>query len=210
VTDTVVVVAGGSAPGRRALEGVPAGAPVIAADRGADHALALGLDVTLAVGDFDSASDEALETLAARGTRIERHPVDKDATDLELALRAALGLAPRRILVVGGIEGRLDHLLGELLALGSADYEDVELDAVLGEARVHVVRGERVLAGTKGELISLFALDGPASGIVTDGLEYPLRGGTLQPGSSRGISNRFAAQEARISVGNGLVLAVRP
>jgi thiamine pyrophosphokinase len=210
VTDTVVVVAGGSAPSRRAAETIPPGAPVIAADRGADHALALGLDVTVAVGDFDSASEEALETLAARGTRIERHPVDKDATDLELALHAALELAPRRILVVGGIEGRLDHLLGELLVLGSDVYEDVELDAVLGEARVHVVRGERVLAGAEGELISLFALDGPASGIVTEGLEYPLRGETLERGSSRGISNHFTGPEARISVGSGLVLAVRP
>jgi thiamine pyrophosphokinase len=206
VTDTVVVVAGGSPPSSRALEEIPAGAPVIAADGGVDHALALGLDVELAIGDFDSATPEALESAG----RTERHPVEKDATDLELALRAALALQPRRILVVGGIEGRLDHLFSELLILGAEDLAGVEVDAVLGEARVHVVRGERVLSGAEGELISLFALNGPAMGIETEGLAYPLRGETLMPGSSRGISNMFSATEARVSLERGLLLAVRP
>ena len=206
MADTVVVVAGGSPPSSRALEAIPAGAPVVAADGGADHALALGLDVELAIGDFDSATQEAIE--AAR--RVERHPVDKDATDLELALRAALAWQPRRILVVGGIEGRLDHLLGELLVLGADELAGIQVDAVLGDALVHVIRGERVLSGSEGELISLFALNAPAMGIETEGLAYPLRGETLVPGSSRGISNVFTAREARISLQRGLLLAVRP
>jgi len=183
---------------------------VIAADRGADHALALGLHVDLAVGDFDSATPAALDELEAHGVRIERHPAAKDATDLELALRAALALEPRRILLVGGIEGRLDHLLGELQILGADTLAGVEVDAVLGAARIHVVRGERSLSGAEGELISLFALHGPATGIVTEGLASPLRGETLLPGSSRGLSNEFSSPEARISVESGLVLAVRP
>jgi thiamine pyrophosphokinase len=207
VTDTVVVVAGGSPPTNRARELIPAGARVIAADGGADHALALGLEIELAIGDFDSVTPTALATL---GDRAERHPPEKDATDLELALRAALAWKPRRILLVGGIEGRLDHLLGELLILGADEFAGVELDAILGEARVHLIRGERMLEGADGELISLFALHGPASGIVTEGLRYPLRGETLTPGSSRGLSNEFSAREARISLESGLLLAVRP
>ena len=39
---------------------------------------------------------------------------------------------------------------------------------------------------------------------------YPLRGETLEPGSSRGVSNVFAASEARISVDDGVLLAIRP
>jgi thiamine pyrophosphokinase len=206
MVDTVVVVAGGSTPSARAIEEIPAGAPVIAADGGADHALALGLEVELAIGDFDSATPEAL----AAAHRTQRHPVAKDATDLELALRAALEYEPRRILVVGGIDGRLDHLFGELLILGAEEFARVEVDAVLGDARAHVIRNERVLSGTEGELISLFAVNGPAMGIETEGLAYPLRGESLVPGSSRGVSNVFAAREARISLERGLLLAVRP
>jgi thiamine pyrophosphokinase len=113
-------------------------------------------------------------------------------------------------LLVGAAGGRLDHLLGELLLLGAEDYADVEIDAQLGAAMVHVVRGERSLVGTPGELVSLHALHGPAVGVVTEGLLYPLRGETLAAGSSRGISNVFVAEEARISLERGVLLAVRP
>lgn len=197
---TIVVLAGG--PGVPAGMPLPEGAVVIAADGGAE----LGLPVDIAVGDFDSTTAGTLAGIA----RVERHPPEKDATDLELALDAALRLDPDRILVVGSAGGRLDHLLGALLLLGAERYAAVQVDARLGDAEVHVVRGARVLAGEPGALVSLFALHGPAVGVVTEGLVYPLHGETLEPGSSRGTSNVFAAAEARISVRRGVVLAVRP
>jgi thiamine pyrophosphokinase len=208
--EMVVVVAGGEAPDPEAARAVPAGAPIVAADRGLDHALALGLDVTVAVGDFDSASPEAVAAGEEAEIRIERHPAAKDATDLELALDTALALGPGRILVLAGVGERLDHLLSALLLLGSARFADVELDAQIGRSRVHVIRGERMLEGTPGELVSLFALAGPAEGVRTEGLIYPLAGDTLEPGSSRGVSNEFAADRARVSLQRGTLLAVRP
>jgi thiamine pyrophosphokinase len=197
------VFAGGDAP---AHVDVPAGATVVAADGGAAHALALGLRIDLAVGDFDSFDPAALPA----GTRVERHPAAKDKTDLELALDAAAALGASRVVVVGGGGGRLDHLLGGLLLLASDAYAGIELDALVGEAAVHVVRGERTLAGTPGETISLFALGGPAAGVTTEGLRYALRGETLEPGTTRGVSNEFAAPQARIEVAGGVLLAVRP
>lgn len=207
--EIVVVVAGGNPPRPDAVLAVPLGARVIAADRGLEHARALGLEVTVAIGDFDSASPEAVATAAAAGTGIERHPADKDATDLELALDAALALGPARILVLAGDGGRLDHLLSMLLLLGSPRYGSVQLDARVGRAHVHVVRGERALEGTPGELISLLALHGPAD-VRTQGLAYALAGETLEPGSSLGVSNTFATAIARIVVERGVLLAVRP
>ena len=85
---------------------------MIAADGGVDRALALGLHVDVAIGDFDSVTAAGLAAVEAAGARIERHPTAKDATDLELALDAALALAPARIVVIGSGGGRLDHLLG--------------------------------------------------------------------------------------------------
>ena len=181
---------------------LPSGATVIAADSGAE----LAAHVDLAVGDFDSIS---AERLAAIG-RVERHPAEKDASDLELALAAALRLEPARILVVGSAGGRLDHLLGGLLLLAADAHARVEVDAQLGDAAVHVIRRERLLVGVPGELVSLFSVHGPASGIVTEGLRYPLRGETLEPGSSRGLSNVFTSAEARVAVERGVLLAIRP
>ena len=66
------------------------------------------------------------------------------------------------------------------------------------------------LSGRPGELLSLFALHGPAEGVRTEGLAYPLDGETLEPGSTRGVSNVFVEESARISVEHGVLLAVRP
>jgi thiamine pyrophosphokinase len=208
--ELVVVVSGGEPPAADAARAVPAGATVVAADRGLEHARALGLDVAVAIGDFDSASPEAVAAAEAAGTRIVRFPEAKDETDLELALDAALEMAPRRILVVAGRGGRLDHELSVLFLLASDRYADAEVDALVGAAAVHVVRRERVLDGTPGELLTLLPVNGPASGVTTEGLVYPLRAETLEPGSSRGVSNVFAAAVARIAVERGVLLAVRP
>jgi thiamine pyrophosphokinase len=206
----VLVVAGGPPPRPEAALGVPLDATVIAADGGLEHAAALGLEVVLAVGDFDSAAPEAVAAAEAAGTRVSRHPAAKDETDLELALDAALALSPDRVLVLAGDGGRLDHLLSGLLLLASPRWEGVEVDAEIGAARVHVIRSERALTGYPGELVSLLALHGPAEGVRTEGLQYPLIGETLEPGSTRGVSNVFSASEARVSLERGVLLAVRP
>jgi thiamine pyrophosphokinase len=206
----VVVVSGGEPPAPRVALEVPVGAPVVAADRGLEYALALGLEVTVAVGDFDSAAPEAVAVAEASGTRIERHRVDKDATDLELALDTAMAMEPERILVLAGDGGRLDHHAAGLLLLGSARYASAQVDAFIGAARVHVVRGRRLLEGTPGELVSLIPLHGTAEGVTTEGLRYPLRGEMLEAGSSRGVSNVFAAERATVSLKSGVLLAIRP
>jgi thiamine pyrophosphokinase len=208
--ETVVVVAGGEAPDPDVLRDIPAGAKVVAADRGVDHALALGLHVDVAVGDFDSASEIATEAAERAGARVERHPRAKDATDLELALDVALELGARRILVLAGVGDRLDHLLAALLLLASPHYAEVEMDAWIGGSLTHVVRGEREVRGEPGELVSLLAAHGPADGVRTDGLVYPLEGETLEPGSTRGISNELVGETARVSLERGVLLAVRP
>lgn len=201
---TVVVLCGG--PGSLHVTDLPAGATVIAADGGAELAWMLGLSVDLVVGDMDSISAETLAGIE----RVERHAAEKDATDLELALVAALRFEPERVLVLGGGGGRLDHLFGGLLLLAAEAYAGVRVDAQFGAAAVHVIRGERTLHGEPGELISLLAVHGRARGVVTDGLVYALRRETLEPGSSRGVSNVFAGPQARIALEGGVLLAVRP
>jgi thiamine pyrophosphokinase len=208
--EVVVVVAGGSLPAPQAARLVPPGAPVIAADSGLDNALELGLEATFAIGDFDSASPGAIAAAESSGVRIERHPAEKDATDLELALDVAIAMAPRRILVVAARGGRLDHDLANQLLLASDRYAGAEVDALVGDALVHVVRDGRTFEGETGEFLTLLPVNGPAVGVTTNGLAYPLRHETLEPGSSRGVSNVFEGRTARITVESGVLLAIRP
>jgi thiamine pyrophosphokinase len=202
----VVVVASGDGPDLT----LPAAGRVVAADGGLLRAQALGLDVDVVVGDLDSATPEAIAAAEAAGARIVRYPQAKDATDLELALDEAVALGGRRVLVVASAGGRLDHLLGSVLLLAAERYAALELDALVGDALVHVVRGERTMHGVPGELLTLIPLGGAATGVTTDGLEYPLRGETLAPGTTRGVSNVFLGTEARVTLERGVLLAIRP
>lgn len=208
--DTVVVVTGGDPVDPALLALVPSDAFVIAVDSGIEHALALGLSIGLAIGDMDSVDAEALEGVAAAGAAVERHPEAKAATDLELALDAALARGARRIHVLGGHGGRLDHLLANALLLAAPRYAATELHAHMGSAHVTVARDESRLHGEPGDLVTLLAVGGPAEGVRTTGLLYPLDGHDLLPGSTRGVSNELSEDQATVVVESGVLLAIQP
>jgi len=68
--------------------------------------------------------------------------------------------------------------------------------------------GETLMNGQAGDTVSLLPLAGDASGISTQGLEYPLRGETLSFGPARGISNVMLVHDARITFKSGLLLVI--
>ena len=103
----VAVFAGGDPPPTQAARWIPSGAFVIAADSGLDHTHRLGFEADLLVGDLDSVSLDAADRHVGE---VEQYPEGKDATDLELAMEAAMRVAGQ-VIVVGGHGGRLDHLL---------------------------------------------------------------------------------------------------
>ena len=209
-SETVVVVTGGDAVHPDDAGDVPPGAHVIAVDSGIEHAQALGLVIDLVIGDFDSVAPRSLSLAEASGAVVERHPVAKDATDLELALDAAIALGPARIHVLGGHGGRLDHLLGNALLLAAPAYAAAQVTAQMGAARLTVVRRRAELTGPLGGLVSLVPLNGVAHGVTTSGLLYPLLGEDLQPGSTRGISNEITRSPATVQIDDGVLVAIQP
>lgn len=206
----VVAVAGGDPVPSHVVATLPSDAHVIAADSGLHVALALGLTVDLVIGDMDSVDPRTLGRARAAGVGVEEHPSAKHHTDLALAMDAAVTHGADRVVVVGGHGGRLDHLLANALLLASPVYAGVDVVGRMGDATVHVVRSSTRLTGTPGELVSLLPVHGPARGVTTEGLLYPLHGEDLPPGASRGVSNEFAQPEARVDVASGVLLAVQP
>ena len=209
-----VVIVGGERPDGRVLAYLPAAAFVIAADSGLDHAMALGLAVDLVVGDLDSVSDDALAAAEASGIPIERHRVDKDATDAELAVIAAIERGAEHVVVLtgAGVVDRFDHLLGTVALLGHALFEQRRREAWVGGAHLDAVTGPDTIQLTTriGETVTLLPLGGAATGIVTEGLRYPLCGEDLPASTSRGISNVAATVQPTIRVEHGTVLVIRP
>lgn len=184
---------------------------MVAADGGAAALDALGGTPHLLVGDLDSIKPAAVARLEAGGTRVERHPSAKDASDAELAIDRAAAAGADRIDVVGALGGpRFDHELATLLLLADPAWSGRDLRIVRGGVTVRALHtGERVeLDGRAGDLVSLLPVAGDAAGVHTQGLRWPLDGETLRMGRSRGLSNEVAEVPASVQLASGTLLVI--
>lgn len=204
-----IVFAGGPAPPTEVVHRLPDTGLIIAADSGLDHAKALGLQPMLVIGDMDSVSADGLHWAQEIGAKIVEHPADKDATDLDLALSAAVDMADEVVVVDSG-SGRLDHVMANLALLGSARFASARLTAYVGGAAVTVVRSSRILEGQPGDEVSLLAVGGPVEGLTVEGVVWPLADHRLEPGTTLGVSNVFDGRRVVVSVAAGVVLAIQP
>jgi len=213
----LLVIGGDPALAVRLPHRVPPGSVVVAADSGLDQLVAAGIAAHHVVGDLDSVSAEALQAAVDAGAEVHRHPADKDATDIELALRLAVHhLAPahglRRLLVVGAGGGRLDHLLADVFVLTGPALAPLDVTARLGTATVTVVRpgAGRTIGGTPGEQVSILPAHGSAAGVTTTGLRWALLDADLVPGTTRAVSNELLGSSASVAIAAGVVAVVQP
>lgn len=181
---------------------------IIAADGGANWLASHGFAPDLLVGDMDSVDPLALERLHSLGRRIQRHPIQKDETDAELALAAAAELRPQEIIILGALGGRIDHALANLALLAMPQLEGIPTRIWDGASLTWLATGTVEIQGAPGDTVSLIPWGGDVCGIVTQGLAYPLRGETLRMGPSRGVSNVLTDACAHVAIGAGKLLIV--
>jgi len=190
-------------------------AVIVAADGGVRVAEHYHLRVNAVIGDMDSLTPEQIEQLTQEKATILRHPVEKDETDLELALIWAVKQGADWIRLIGATGGRLDQILSNiyLLALPILDGRDVQL--VAGKQAAWLAKpGKTEITGAIGDTISLIPLTGTVRGVRTDNLYYPLHDEDLYFGPARGVSNVIAgssattASQAAVWVREGVLLVV--
>lgn len=217
-----VVVADGDAPVRTALDAAWPGwaddvALVIAADGGADACPGLGMVPDLVVGDGDSLGPDGLDRLARAGVPVELARVDKDESDLELALATAVRHGADRVTVVGAFGGdRVDHELANIALLAHPAIEGVAVVLLDARGRLSLIRApapgggpvRRELPGSIGALVSLLPAGPGVEGVTTTGLRYALRDEPLPYGPARGLSNVRTDPRAQVSIRRGLLLVV--
>lgn len=209
MSDGAVVIAGGDASEQAVPADLDQFGMVIAADGGLDLAERAGLAVDVVVGDMDSVTPQALERAAAAGALVERSSWDKDLTDLELAVVRARDAGARRLVVLGGAGGRLDHLLANLAVLTGPLTAAMEVEAWIGTAHVQVARDRVRVVGPPGATVSLLAWHGDATGVTTTGLRWPLTDAVLAAGGAVGTSNLLDAPVAQVSLRTGVVTVTR-
>ena len=186
-------------------------ATVIAADGGAVSLDRLGRAPDRLVGDLDSIPEELLARLVGADVVIERHPADKEASDTELAIEAALVAGATQIVLLGATGGpRLDHELANVLLLADPALAGRDVRIVHGPTTLRVLHdgGRLTLDGVAGDLVTLLPVGGDATGVGIDGVRWPLAGATLNVGRSRGLSNEVTTPPAAVSLERGTLLVV--
>jgi len=217
-----LILADGDAPTRSALDLAWPGwhdavRIVIAADGGARHAASLEVAIDLWVGDGDSIDGAALAALAAAGVPLERSRPDKDESDTELAIAAAIRLGADGIVIVGALGGpRIDHALANLGLLALPRLAGRPATLLDAHSRIGLIRApgpggepvEHPLPGPLGGLVSLLPMGAGVEGVTTRGLAYPLLDEALPAGPARGLSNVRTAPDAAVVIRRGLLLVV--
>lgn len=181
---------------------------LVAVDGGLGHLTHLGLQPDLIIGDLDSADNHEIRQMRKKGVEIRKFPVEKDETDLEIALLEAIKMKPETIWVVAALGNRLDQTLGNIFLLSHPELAGENIRMVDGYREVFLIRKSADVTGEEGQRLSLLPLNGLATGITTAGLKYSLKDETLYPYKTRGISNSMTGENARISLKSGLLLCI--
>lgn len=181
---------------------------VVAADSGYTNALTAGVPVDMLIGDMDSIPSDAMDHAEGDGVTIERHPIDKDETDLELAIDAAIAHGATSITIVGGEGGQLGHLFGVGLIITNARWSHVKIVWCVEHGQLQAALPSRaVTIDVQYPIVSLLA-SGDSRGVTTTGLHWSLTDADLASGSTRGLGNRVTERSASVSVAEGAVLVI--
>ena len=87
----------------------------VGVDRGSLWVLEENLPLALAVGDFDSVTEEERQVIQKRALRFVQAQPEKDDTDLELALLTIFEQNPQaEVTIFGALGGRIDHMLANV------------------------------------------------------------------------------------------------
>ena len=181
----------------------------IAADIGAENAKALGDTPDLIVGDFDSGRLDDLKKYFPKA-EITVVPAEKDFTDSELAIETAVAKGATEIVIIGGLDGRLDHTLTNISLLEALAKSRIYVTMTNGKNRVRYIENTSTLIPRSHfKYLSLIPRTDKVKGVTILGCKYPLENANLTK-SSQGltISNEITENCAFIAVKKGALLIV--
>lgn len=200
-TEGGVTLIGGGAVGRGELALALSLAPtLVAADGGADAALAEGQVPVAVIGDLDSISDAA--RAAIPGDALHR-VAEQDSTDFQKCLTR---ISARFVIAVGFAGRRLDHTLAALTVMARLPGRPPVL-MIAAEDVVFVCPPRLTLSLAAGTRVSLWPI-GRAQG-TSAGLRWPIDGIDFAPDGRVGTSNEAVGTVTLTMDGSMLVLLPR-
>lgn len=177
----------------------------IGADKGALYLAQKGIQMKLAIGDFDSVQESDIALIRQHTDELIRLNPVKDDSDSEAAILAALERGYDEIWLCGATGGRMDHsLVNVRLALKYPGkvwlYDDQNLIYTLCRGSYQIKKGDY-------SYISFFTQDGAE--ITLDGFRYPLENRRLKETDLYTVSNEILKDTGNVTVSDGIVLVMQ-
>lgn len=172
----------------------------VAVDGGLIHCQRMGITPDLIIGDWDSIPSE-LMTYYPHIPSV-RFPVEKDHTDLELAIQAANWPTTEKMGLFGVLGKRADQTLVNLHLLQSLPQK---LKIETENETIFSLQGSHRLSCLPGQAISLIPIGEPSSGVTTKGLKWELNNATLNS-HFFSVSNVCLGNYFEVSIERGTVL----
>ncbi len=208
----IVIFANGQLPDpKEALQHAKQAELIIAVDGGARHCRELNLLPHILLGDLDTISSTLLHQYEDKeAVRIIRYPVDKNKTDLELAMDFAVKKQADTVTIFGALGPRWDMSIANMLLLSSPEYAELDISLIDGDTSVVLLRNgtEHKISAIPGSTVSLIPLAGSTEGVSLTGFKYPLSDQRIDHASTLGISNVILKQEGKIHLKKGLLLCI--
>ncbi len=185
---------------------------VIAVDRGLEFLYSHQIVPDYIVGDFDSVSREIVDYYRVqKNVPVRAHNPVKDASDTELAIRLAMTVGSKELLILGATGGRIDHLWANIQSLMIPFKAGIDAKIIDRQNLVRIIGGgETRLKKSKayGQFFSVFPIGNEIFGFNISGAKYPLKNHTLTSDNSLCVSNEIAgdAEEAVIWFPSGEVI----
>lgn len=182
---------------------------VVVADGGLKFLLKNGMLPDFFVGDLDSVELEGALKDILKDIPKEIVPVEKDDTDMALAVAKAYEKGYRNILLYGGCGGvRISHTLANIQMMSFYAKKGCSLQMLGDGVRLEILHNasKTLSAAMKGS-ISVICLSDIAEGVTIQGLKYEYTG-ALTSDRTLGVSNSFVGKDAIVSVENGTLLLV--
>ena len=194
-------VAGGRRPNEKFFVELSRGRKIFAIDKGIEICRDLNILPEVLIGDFDSAENSTVDWALANKIPVERHPVDKDFTDTQLALHFIENCAEKFFVVITGIfGGRFDHMFSNVFTCAASKVKTCLVDE--REIIFFVNGGENVNVkfSVKPNALSLLPITEICEGVTIDNVHWKLDGKTLKRTMPNTISNRVESDEVKISI----------
>lgn len=183
----------------------------IGVDKGTRYLFEYGIQPDLAIGDFDSISQEERTAYEGKVPVVKVYEREKDQTDMELALISAMERNPDRIRIFGGTGGRIDHMLANLHLLSLPIKAGGPKTEMIDRQNHLEVKGPGVYTVEKKPdkpYISFIPLSANVERLTLNGFKYPLKDRHISFGSTLCISNELIRDYGTYSFTEGILLVV--